>query len=151
METFQIRTDLALEARESVNEEESKLRGVSVDEHYEEETDIRITKVTIDTKNAEKTLGKPMGVYVTMEAPAMVEPDDDYHREISEALAEELLKMMPGSGGIVGIDRGAGEPGSDGRRSGTAGGGQSADHQTRGQSLRQSSLQLYPYESGQQY
>ena len=67
METFQIRTDLALEARESVNEEESKLRGVSVDEHYEEETDIRITKVTIDTKNAEKTLGKPMGVYVTME------------------------------------------------------------------------------------
>ena len=66
METFQIRTDLALEARESVNEEESKLRGVSVDEHYEEETDIRITKVTIDTKNAEKTLGKPMGVYVTM-------------------------------------------------------------------------------------
>ena len=58
METFQIRTDLALEARESVNEEESKLRGVSVDEHYEEETDIRITKVTIDTKNAEKTLGK---------------------------------------------------------------------------------------------
>ena len=81
METFQIRTDLALEARESVNEEESKLRGVSVDEHYEEETDIRITKVTIDTKNAEKT---------------MVEPDDDYHREISEALAEELLKMMPG-------------------------------------------------------
>ena len=26
METFQIRTDLALEARESVNEEESKLR-----------------------------------------------------------------------------------------------------------------------------
>ena len=48
METFQIRTDLALEARESVNEEESKLRGVSVDEHYEEETDIRITKVTIE-------------------------------------------------------------------------------------------------------
>ena len=143
METFQIRTDLALEARESVNEEESKLRGVSVDEHYEEETDIRITKVTIDTKNAEKTLGKPMGVYVTMEAPAMVEPDDDYHREISEALAEELLKMMPGEAEEL--------SGSDGRRAGTAGGGQSADHQTRGQSLRQSSLQLYPYESGQQY
>ena len=83
MDNFQIITDLALEARESVNEEESKLRGVSVEEHYEEEADLRITKVTIDTKNAEKMLGKPMGVYVTMEAPAMVEPD------------EELLKMMP--------------------------------------------------------
>ena len=66
MDNFQIRTDLALEARESVNEEESKLRGVSVEEHYEEEADLRITKVTIDTKNAEKMLGKPMGVYVTM-------------------------------------------------------------------------------------
>ena len=151
METFQIRTDLALEARESVNEEESKLRGVSVDEHYEEETDIRITKVTIDTKNAEKTLGKPMGVYVTMEAPAMVEPDDDYHREISEALAEELLKMMPGEAeelSVLIVGLGNREVTA---RSGTAGGGQSADHQTRGQSLRQSSLQLYPYESGQQY
>ena len=47
MDNFQIRTDLALEARESVNEEESKLRGVSVEEHYEEEADLRITKVTI--------------------------------------------------------------------------------------------------------
>lgn len=54
METFQIRTDLALEARESVNEEESKLRGVSVDEHYEEETDIRITKVTIEYEKMRK-------------------------------------------------------------------------------------------------
>lgn len=59
METFQIRTDLALEARESVNEEESKLRGVSVDEHYEEETDIRITKVTIDTKMRKKHWESP--------------------------------------------------------------------------------------------
>ena len=33
METFQIRTDLALEAIDSVYDEESNLRGVSVDEH----------------------------------------------------------------------------------------------------------------------
>ncbi len=36
-----------------------------------------------------------MGVYVTMEAPAMVEPDEDYHREISSRLAEELQELMP--------------------------------------------------------
>ena len=35
MDNFQIRTDLALEARESVNEEESNFRCVSVEEHYE--------------------------------------------------------------------------------------------------------------------
>ena len=95
MGNFQVRTDLALEARESIGEAESELRGVSVEEYYRETEDVRVTKVTIDTKNAAKTMGKPMGIYVTMEAPAMVETDEDYHREISKCLAEELLKLLP--------------------------------------------------------
>ncbi len=95
MGNFQVRTDLALEARESIGEAESELRGVSVEEYYRETEDVRVTKVTIDTRNAAKTMGKPMGIYVTMEAPAMVEPDEDYHREISKCLAEELLKLLP--------------------------------------------------------
>ena len=95
MGNFQVRTDLALEARESIGEAESELRGVSVVEYYRETEDVRVTKVTIDTKNAAKTMGKPMGIYVTMEAPAMVETDEDYHREISKCLAEELLKLLP--------------------------------------------------------
>ena len=53
--------------------------------------------MVIDTKNAAKVLGKSIGVYVTMEAPSMVEPDDGYHREISECMAEELKKMIPDS------------------------------------------------------
>lgn len=97
MESFQIRTDLALEAKESISEADSELRGVRVEEYYKEEADIQVTKVMIDTKNAAKTMGKPIGVYVTMEAPALVEPDDDYHREISDCLAEELLDMIPDS------------------------------------------------------
>lgn len=95
MGNFQVRTDLALEARESINDADSGLRGVRVDEYYKEAEDIRVTKVTIETKNAAKAMGKPMGIYVTMEAPAMVEPDEDYHREISECLAEELLDLLP--------------------------------------------------------
>ncbi len=97
MSEFQVRTDLALEARESIAEADSELRGVRVEEYYKEEEDIRVTKVMIDTKNAAKAMGKPIGVYVTMEAPAMVEPDDGYHREISECLARELKDMIPNS------------------------------------------------------
>ena len=97
MGSFQIRTDLALEARESVSEDEEKLKGVWEEEYYLGEEDIRVTKVVIDTKNAAKVLGKSIGVYVTMEAPSMVEPDDGYHREISECMAEELKKMIPDS------------------------------------------------------
>lgn len=96
MSNFQVRTDLALEARESISETESELRGVRVEEYYREEEDVRVTKVMVDTKNAAKIMGKPVGTYVTMEAPAMVEPDEEYHREISDCLAEELLNMLPG-------------------------------------------------------
>ena len=96
MGNFQVRTDLALEAREGITEGEcGELRGVRVEEDYEEEKDIRITKVFIDTKNAAKLMGKPVGVYVTMEAPALVEPDEDYHREISESFATQLLQLIP--------------------------------------------------------
>lgn len=97
MANFQVRTDLALEAKESISEADSELRGVSVEEYYKEQEDIRVTKVVIDTKNAAKVMGKTIGCYVTMEAPAMVEPDEDYHREISACLAEELLAMIPHS------------------------------------------------------
>lgn len=95
MGNFQVRTDLALEARESINEADSELRGVRVEEYYLEKDDIQVTKVIIDTKNAAKAMGKAVGTYVTMEAPAMVEPDEDYHREISDCLAKELLEMIP--------------------------------------------------------
>lgn len=97
MQNFQMRTDLALEARESIRDADETLRGVNVEEYYHEKEDIRVTKVTIDTRNAAKAMGKPMGIYVTMEAPAMVEPDEDYHREISCRLAEEILGLLPGA------------------------------------------------------
>lgn len=95
MGNFQVRTDLALEARESITEADSELRGVRVEEYYLEKEDIQVTKVMIDTKNAAKAMGKAVGTYVTMEAPALVEPDEDYHREISDCLAKELLEMIP--------------------------------------------------------
>ena len=90
-----VRTDLALEARESIGEEESGLHGVIVDEYYDEECDVHITRVVIETKNGAKALGKPMGTYITLEAPAMTEPEEDYHQEISRILAEQLRGILP--------------------------------------------------------
>lgn len=95
MRNFQMRTDLALEIRESIGDADSRLRGVRVEEYYHDEEDVRVTKVMIDTKNAAKVMGKPIGIYVTMEAPAMIEPDEGYHREISECLAQEILHLLP--------------------------------------------------------
>ena len=90
-----VRTDLALEARESIEDKAEGLHGVGVEERYDEESDVHITKVVVETKNGAKILGKPMGVYITLEAPGMTEPEDDYHQEISSILAEELRSILP--------------------------------------------------------
>ena len=79
MGSFKIRTDLALEARESVEEGAEELRGVIVEEDYHEDSEVRITRVVIESKNSAKVLGKPIGTYLTLEAPAMTLPDEDYH------------------------------------------------------------------------
>ncbi len=94
--TFQIRTDLALEARESFEEEDIKIRGVRIWEEEDKEQEIKTTTVVIETENGAKTMGKPVGTYITMEAPNMSVPDEDYHREISEKLAGHLEKLMRG-------------------------------------------------------
>lgn len=95
MSWFQVRTDLALEARESIDGKESEIRGVRVEEKYDEKSDVHITKVMIETKNGAKAMGKPMGTYVTLEAPGMTEPEEDYHQEISDILAKEIRNLLP--------------------------------------------------------
>lgn len=95
MSGFAARTDLALEVRESIDEEEECLRGVEVEEYSYQKENIRVTRVRIDTKNAAKAMGKPMGIYITMEAPNMADEDEGFHREISECIAKELKGLLP--------------------------------------------------------
>lgn len=95
VDNFQVRTDLALEVRESLEASDEDIRGIRVEEYQLEEEDIHVTKVMIDTKNAAKILGKPVGCYVTIEAPMMTEPDDNNHPEISEVIAKELIELLP--------------------------------------------------------
>lgn len=92
---MQIRTDLAVEAREYVREGAEQIHGVSVQEYYVSETEIHITKVVIETKNGAKIIGKPMGTYITLDAPDMMDPDDNYHAEVSHEIAKHIKAMLP--------------------------------------------------------
>ena len=94
MEKFKIRTDLALEVRESFEGDNVEIRGVRIEENFNEELDIRTTTVIIETENGAKSMGKPVGVYITLEAPNMSSGDDDYHREISLELARHIRKLV---------------------------------------------------------
>ena len=75
MGSFQVRTDLALEARESVQDSSGQIRGVKYEEENNKNAGIHVTKVTIETKNGAKAMGKPMGIYITLEVPGLAEPD----------------------------------------------------------------------------
>ena len=92
---MQIRTDLAVEAREYVREGAEQIHGVSVQEYYVPETEIHITKVVIETKNGAKIIGKPMGTYITLDAPDMMDPDDNYHAEVSHEIAKHIKALLP--------------------------------------------------------
>ena len=96
MGKFQIRTDLALEARESCEAQSGEVRGVRVVENMDEEKEIYTTTVFIESENGAKAMGKPVGTYITIEAPNMSVPDENYHREISETLAYYLERLVGG-------------------------------------------------------
>ena len=90
---YQIRTDLALETQEKMQEDHVDLKGVRF---LEEKVDknITISTVVIETENGAKTMGKPKGTYITIEAGNMDEEDEDYHREISVQLAQIIRKLI---------------------------------------------------------
>lgn len=89
---FTVRTDLALEEREKV--QESEIPGIRVREWEKEKAGIRVTEVAVCDERGEKALGKPVGMYLTVEAASLAKKDDDYHREVSEELAGLLRGML---------------------------------------------------------
>lgn len=107
-EMGRIRTDLALETKEKFEEDQVEIRGVVIEENYNEEKDIKTTVVKIETENGAKTMGRPQGIYITMEAPNLSVPDEDYHREISRELARHMKKLLPEKGELKALVVGLG-------------------------------------------
>ncbi len=94
IEKYSIRTDLALEQKERFESDNVEVQGVTLEEEYDEEREIRMTRVVIKTEKGAKTMGKPVGTYITLEAPNLAVPDEDYHREISEELSEIMKGLI---------------------------------------------------------
>ena len=91
---YQIRTDLALETQEKMQEDKVELKGVRFMEEQVGKN-LVISTVIIETENGAKTMGKPKGTYITIEAGDMNEEDEDYHREIANQLARVIRQLVP--------------------------------------------------------
>ncbi|MHC1683493.1 MAG: GPR endopeptidase [Clostridiaceae bacterium] len=96
MDYYNIRTDLALEAKEIVEQENKSnsesLSGVKVDEKKEKNVDITIVEIT--NEKGEKAMGRPIGKYITIEIPDHAQYDGELMDEVSEVLAKELTALV---------------------------------------------------------
>ena len=88
-----IRTDLALEVRESFPDDDVEIKGVILTEDYDEVNNIRVTTVEIKDEKGAKAMQKPIGTYITIEAPELAKLDEDYHQPVSDCIAENLRKL----------------------------------------------------------
>jgi spore protease len=91
--SFGINLDLALEAREIVRGETGQeIPGVQVDRERFEHGEVTI--VHIVEKAAETIMGKPVGTYITIEAPVLRENHPAAHHEVSQILARQLERFV---------------------------------------------------------
>ena len=92
MSQFRVRTDLAVEARDYVMDAKEELRGIKVEEVRD--GDICTTTVYIESKNASKAMGKPMGTYITIEALRLEEEEEEYHQKVGEVIAGKIRQLV---------------------------------------------------------
>lgn len=88
-----IRTDLALEMRESFPEDDVEIKGVVLNENYDEANNIRVSVVEIKDDKGAKAMQKPIGTYITIEAPEINRSSDDYFKPASEEIARQLKNL----------------------------------------------------------
>ena len=63
--SYPIRTDLALESQERLQEDQADMRGIRVLEERREDGVI-VSTVMIETENASVAMGRPKGTYITI-------------------------------------------------------------------------------------
>ena len=90
---WQSRTDLALELTENLEETEVE-DGISMEIHRNPKRTIKETIIRIKNEAGEKSLGKSVGTYITIEGEELSSPDESYHEELSHFLAQRLKNML---------------------------------------------------------
>ena len=90
---FEICTHLALEEREGLKEQAKEVSGVSFRKWKGKTEDVQITEVKVLNEAGAEILGKPVGSYLTLEADRLLLPDEDFHSEVSDELANVLKEL----------------------------------------------------------
>ena len=90
-----VRTDLAIEAREIYNQNNassSEIEGIKVEENEKE--GIKVTTVRVIDEKGVKNIGKPIGSYTTIDIPDFTVYDSKTMTKVSERVYESLKEMV---------------------------------------------------------
>lgn len=89
MKGLQLRTDLAVEARELAGE---RVRGV--DYHSYHENGLEISRMTVKDDHARRALNKEKGTYITIELPSLTDNFSDTDDRL-RTIGEEIRRLLP--------------------------------------------------------
>ena len=91
---YNIRTDLAIEARD-IYKESSRLDEIpGIESEDEVINGISITRVRVTSEEGEQAIGKRKGTYITLESTALRENNPEEAEKITNALTNELKKLL---------------------------------------------------------
>ena len=92
---YNFRTDLALERRD-IYQKINKIHQIDGIESTEEEKNenLRVTRVKITNENGEKSIGKPIGNYITIDIKKLKIAGEEEIQKTSETLSEELKNLI---------------------------------------------------------
>ena len=89
---MQLRTDLAIEAREIAGESVS---GVDFEEYSR--GGMKLSRLTIKNTQAKQALGKDIGTYITVELPSLTDNFQETDERI-KIIGEEIRRLLPVNG-----------------------------------------------------
>ncbi len=92
--SMDIRTDLAVENKESFGGTSAEVSGVIVKEKQLTH-EIKLTKVDIVNNEGAKAMNKPIGTYITIESENLLSNEKDFLRKMKRVLAKEIKSMLP--------------------------------------------------------
>lgn len=91
---FNIRTDLAIEAKEIYAKESKKntIDGVIVQNSQED--DVKVTRVDIKNDEGERNLNKPKGTYITLDVPKLTNYEPEDIDRVGKILGKEISEII---------------------------------------------------------
>lgn len=91
---FNFRTDLALERNDIYKSKNSleEIDGIEIEKINKDDT--KITRVLVNNENGVKAIGKPIGIYTTIDIEKMKEIDENKIEEVSKIVADELKNVI---------------------------------------------------------